>query len=222
MAFKTWLDNLVYRIFEAPRGLDFARNAYPYKSGSDNVWYERTYTEHVKKIFSYIKDKRRPFLDLGCGKGYLLYRLQKLGFTHTDGLEYNLEFAATALQNMERLGLEDKITIYNMDARDFVDFDRYEIIYMFHPFRAPVMREVVRHVEESLDRRPRPFTVVYFYPIEHRFWDISPYFSLAKIRVIHFANTEMEVCYYEHEPGKVRPRLPRFSDVLHHELEQTD
>ncbi len=211
---KTFLDEMIYKFTEQPRGLDFSRNVYPYADESDNVWYERTAKKHIRTIFSYFEDKSLPVLDLGCGKGYVLYQLQKMGFAHTDGIEYNPEFAAIAEENMEKLGLADKVNISNMDAREFMGYDSYAIAYMFHPFGGETMRAVLENIEDSLARRPRKFYAVYFYPVEHVMWDESPFFVRKMSMVMEFLNTELDVYYYEHDPARRPRRKPRFRDVL--------
>jgi SAM-dependent methyltransferase len=216
------LANVYLTLTELPKGLDFARNVYPYSVGSENVWYERTHPAHIKKIFSYFKERARPVIDLGCGKGYMIYRLKQMGFFHVDGVEYDEEIYQIACQNMEMLNLEKEVTIYHMDARDFDDFDQYGILYLFHPFKGSIMREVIRNVEKSLARKPRRFTVVYFYPIEHRMWEMSPYFEREKVMLLEYSNINMEVCYYEHDPArKIVPRID-FSKVLQNALDKAD
>ncbi len=211
---KTFLDEMIYKFTEQPRGLDFSRNAYPYADESDNVWYERTAKKHIRTIFSYFEDKSLPVLDLGCGKGYVLYQLQKMGFKRTDGIEYNPEFVDIANENMEKLGLAGKVRILNMDAREFEHYDSYGIVYMFHPFGGQTMRAVLSGIEESLRRRPRKFYAVYFYPVEHVMWDESPLFVRKMSMVMEFLNTELDVYYYEHDPQRRPRRKQLFRDVL--------
>lgn len=215
---KTFLDDMIYKFTEQPRGLDFSRNAYPYADESDNVWYERTAKKHIRTIFSYFEDKRLPVMDLGCGKGYVLYQLQKMGFARTDGIEYNPEFVEIAQANMEKLGLSKKVRIHCMDAREFENFDSYGIVYMFHPFGGKTMQAVLQNIEESLVRRPRKFYAVYFYPVEHLMWDESPFFVRKMSMVMEFLNTELDVYYYEHDPARKPRSRPRFRDVLENKL----
>ncbi len=218
---KTFMDNMIYRLKEAPKGLDFARNTYPYGPQSDNIWYERTSPRHLAEMFSRFKDKTVPVLDLGCGKGYVLYALNKIGFSRVDGVEYTPAIAEIAANNMRALGLKDKVTIFNVDARRFDNYDPYGIIYMFHPFRKEVMKKVVHNLEESLKRAPRRFTVVYSNPVEHIFWDVSPYFILKEKDTLTFMNLEMDVYYYEHDPErKTKKQGLMFKDVLISNMER--
>lgn len=212
---KDFLDKMIYRFKEAPKGLDFARNRYPYRDEDDNVWYERTHPRHIREIFSYFDNRDISIIDLGCGKGFALYRLVEMGFARADGVEYDKNISAIARQNLKILKLEDKAAVFNMDARDFTDFDRYGVAYMFHPFRTTVMRKVIANLEKSLERAPRRFTVVYFNPVEHRLWSASPFFTRREKRTMFYYNNELDVYYYEHDPNWQRPS---FSEVLNRNI----
>jgi predicted RNA methylase len=211
---KTFLDYMTYWLREAPRGIDFARNYYPYGADSANIWYERTQERHLRQIFSYFPDTGRAVLDLGCGKGCALYTLYRLGFRRLAGLEYTACLADVARRNMDILGLADEIGIMTGDAAAFRDYDAYDIIYMFHPFDESVMRHVVRAAEESLHRKPRAFTVVYFHPMVHLLWDRSRMFRRTAQMTMQYFNAELDVYYYEYDPNKMKEGDVRFRDVL--------
>lgn len=215
---KTLTDNITYALFERGKGLDFARNEYPYEEGSDRIWYERTHYPHIRKIFEYIKDKKRPVLDVGCGKGYALYCLHRMGFTDVSGLEYTDSIYTTAVKNMHALNLIDTVNLIHGDAAEFTGYDPYEIVYMFHPFHEGVMRHVVGNIEASLKHRPRPFTVVYFHPMAHMLWDRSPIFSKTAQKQIEYFNGALDVYYYEYDPDKLKHNGVSFSDMLKREI----
>lgn len=214
---KTFTDYLTYWFKEKPKGLDFARNYYPYGDNSHNIWYERTHARHLKQIFSYIKDKNRPILDIGCGKGYALYSLHKLGFTNLTGLEYTAYLSKVAKNNMNALGL-DEIKIIKGDAAKFDNYDPYEVIYMFHPFDYNIMENVVFEVMRSLKRAPRPFTVIYFHPMAHLLWDRSPVFKKTASTQVQYFNAILDVYYYEFDSAKLNPSGISFKTMLNNEI----
>jgi len=215
---KTFIDLMTYWIKEAPKGLDFARNYYPYGEGSDKVWYERTHERHIREIFSCFEDRSLPVLDIGCGKGYALYCLNKMGFTKLTGLEYTDYLSGIAKKNMKALGLEDKVEIIKGDAAEFEDYDEYQIIYMFHPFDGNIMGNVVKYAERSLARKPREFTVVYFHPMEHLLWDRSPVFRKSGQITIQYFNADLDVYYYEYDPDKLKMDGVSFREILDREM----
>lgn len=211
---KTFTDYMTYWLKEKPKGLDFARNYYPYSDDSHNIWYERTHARHIKQIFSYIKDKNRPILDIGCGKGYALYCLHNLGFKNLTGLEYTSYLSGVARNNMDKLGLTDQIKIIKGDAAVFNNYDQYEVIYMFHPFDYNIMENVVREVMRSLKRKPRPFTVIYFHPMAHMLWDRAPVFRKSATTQVQYFNAILDVYYYEFDPFKLKPNGVSFKNIL--------
>lgn len=207
---KTLLDEFVYRTKEAPKGLDFARSSYPYDAHSDHIWYERTAPRHAEEIFSCLSNKNLPVLDIGCGKGFVLAYLKQQGFSVVDGVECNEELATICRNNMEQLGYNE-VQVFHKDIRGFFGMDDYQIIYLFHPFKARIMAELVSEVEQSLVRYPREFTVIYANPVERMFWDRSPLFVQKKKKTLAYLNREMDVLYYEHNPSF---KAPQFKEIL--------
>ncbi|MDL2237991.1 class I SAM-dependent methyltransferase [Christensenellaceae bacterium OttesenSCG-928-K19] len=214
---KAWMDNIIHRFSEAPKGLDFVRNVYPYEKDSDHIWYEKTNKKHLNLLFSRFTDKTLPVLDLGCGKGFVLYWLNKMGFAKVDGVEYNTKLAEIARKNLKIAGMEGKSTVFNVDARDFDRYDDYQMVYLFHPFKGKIMREVVRRLEESLARAPRKFIIVYFYPVEHHVLDESDFFVLKEAHVVYFVNVVMDAYYYEFNPDYAKAKKS-FHDLLRQEM----
>jgi len=219
---KHFSDYLVYWITEAPRGLDFSRNEYPYPKDSERIWYERTTGRHINELFDYFEDKNRRVLDIGCGKGYALYKISRMGFTRVDGVEFERKLADTARRNFEKLGIDKKIQVFNMDVRDFDGYDHYDVIYMFHPFKESIMRVVANDVEESLRRCPRPFTIVYFHPMEHKVWDESRMFYRSMGYTLTFVNAELDAYYYEFDPNYRKKAInPAFKKILETAMKST-
>lgn len=216
---RSIIEFFVYLFRELPRGLDFVRNSYPYGRRSERVWYEPTRSDFAQRIFLYFEGEKPPVVDLGCGKGYVLYCLNRMGFTRADGVEYNARLAATARRNMEQLGIADDVTVYNCDVVEFDRYDDYQIFFMFHPFGTKTMGRVVHLIEESLARKPRRLTVIYFYPQDHALWDKSPMFVRSKETVLSMTNPELKVYYYEFDPDwENRADRPEFKEVLHKAL----
>lgn len=103
-------------------------------------------------------------LDLGCGKGSALCTLARFPFVEVAGLDMSADMALTAMENARRLHLSQvDVTVGN--AAEYTDYDRYTHLYLFNPFPAAVMTAVMGNLAESLQRAPRRFTVIYFFPV---------------------------------------------------------
>ncbi len=58
--------------------------------------------------------------------------------------------------------------------------DRYTHVYLYHPFPAIVMSDVVRNLADSLTRTPRKLTLIYRNPVCHSLVLESGYRKVAE------------------------------------------
>ena len=167
------------------RGVDFYRielrkNTEPSPDSSvyDIYLYESTHLRtdrQLRKICRHVS-KNDAILDVGCGKGRMLEFFSRYPFRKADGLEVDKGLSVIAKSNMHRLGLSSKV--YNVDARDFEHWDRYNYYYFYNPFPKEVMDVCLDHIVLSLFRRPRKITALYANPachlsfIEHGFKEV--------------------------------------------------
>jgi SAM-dependent methyltransferase len=105
-------------------------------------------------------------VDLGCGKGSAMCTLARFPFEEVAGVELCESLARIAEANGRKLGLTN-FRVHVSDATEFKDFDRFTHIYMFNPFPAAVMTEVMNNLAASLSRKPRQLTVIYLFPVCH-------------------------------------------------------
>ena len=165
-----WVD-LRYRLSVKWHGLDFAmiedvealgltRARSKFYCDSGGPWLE--------EILKTIKISRSDAaLDIGCGKGGAVITLARYPFMRVDGLELSESLIPIARNNLERMGITNA-TIHHADASQFAGYDNYTFFYLFNPFPAEVMRETLAAINVSLQRRPRPVTMVYMNPIAHQ------------------------------------------------------
>lgn len=72
---------------------------------------------------------KKSFLEVGCGLGVKLYLARKLcGVEDVQGIEINPLYASIASQLIDG-------KIHNMDAREFTDYDQFDVIYAYSPLR---------------------------------------------------------------------------------------
>jgi predicted RNA methylase len=105
------------------------------------------------------------FVDLGCGLGRVVFAASRLGADRAVGVEIDAPLVAQCKQSAQRGG-------YPAEAVDFVcapaqtyAHDDTTVLFMFHPFGAGTVREVVAGLDAALDARPRKLTVIYFNPV---------------------------------------------------------
>ncbi len=127
--------------------------------------YEPSYD--MPGVFSYLNIKEGDrLLDIGCGKGFAMYRFADLPFSRIDGVELSHSLADIAEKNLEKLFPREKerFHIYRENALDFDELDEYNYIYMYNPFPPAVVGRFAEKLKESAKNGNRTLTVIYQNP----------------------------------------------------------
>lgn len=200
----------VYLLVERPQGLDFIRRDFSALGLSDNAsCYCSIPRQAMEKLFERIPVRQEDaFLDIGSGKGYVLYLANQMGFGSVHGIDLSKGLCDVACKNMDALKISDAVTVQCIDATAFKDLDGYSILFLNNPFSGDVMSKVVRNIEDSLKRKPRDLTIVYVYPCCHQIFDGSLLLHLAEKRFVSIYNPmkKWEVYYYKSEIGQKRQK----------------
>jgi SAM-dependent methyltransferase len=111
------------------------------------------------------------FIDVGAGKGRAVLVASEYHFRKVAGIELNPGMAAIARQNVEhwtRAHSEDPtaasiapIEIYEQDALDFELPGTPTLLFLFHPFEAPVLKQLLRRIETQFANRPGSLDLLY-------------------------------------------------------------
>ena len=109
-------------------------------------------------IFNY------TFIDIGAGKGRGLLVASEYRFHKVIGIELKPALAAIARQNVDlwtqnhsedsTAGPLAPIEVIEQDALEFEFPDTPTLLFLFHPFEAPVLRQLLRRIETSFAKRP--------------------------------------------------------------------
>jgi SAM-dependent methyltransferase len=105
------------------------------------------------------------FIDVGAGKGRGLLVASEFRFRKVVGIELNPSLATIARQNVAhwiRTHSADPtsprlapIEILEQDALDFDLPATPTLLFLFHPFEAPVLRQLLRRIETQFAARPK-------------------------------------------------------------------
>lgn len=107
------------------------------------------------------------FLDLGAGKGRVVYQAARLSFRRVIGVEISEDLVAVARRNISRNERHLRCRDVELVCADVMDYevpDDVTCAYLYNPFVGEPMRAAVRSLVESYDRRPRELTVIYANP----------------------------------------------------------
>ncbi len=108
------------------------------------------------------------FVDLGSGKGRVLFLAAEYPFRRILGVEFAVELHHAAQKNIQRFRYFKKqcnnIESLNMDAAEFEFPNENLVIHLFNPFGGSVMEQVLANLAASLRRNPRHIIVTMLYP----------------------------------------------------------
>jgi SAM-dependent methyltransferase len=118
------------------------------------------------------------FVDIGAGKGRALLVASEFPFKRVVGVELNPALAAVAKKNVAEWTASHAadptaqpiaaIEVLEQDALEFVLPDGPVLLFLFHPFEAPVLSEMMRRVTDQLARRKRPALEILYVNAECR------------------------------------------------------
>ena len=101
------------------------------------------------------------FVDLGCGKGRSLLIAAQMGFRRVIGVEFAAELAAIARKNIQLTGVT-KAVVIDADAATFSLPQGNLVVFLFNPFRNPLVQKVVANLEQP---RAGKLYVIYSNPV---------------------------------------------------------
>ncbi len=132
---------------------------------SDAVVYEGTPYLLLMEIMRWLDPAPADvFMDLGCGKGRVLAMAMRTRAGRLVGVEQDADFLAAAQRNLRRDPPDARVTLQRALAQS-CNFDDVTILFLFNPFGAATLREVLARVEDSLRRHPRRLRIVYVNPV---------------------------------------------------------
>jgi hypothetical protein len=138
-------------------------------------------------------------VDYGSGKGQVLLQAAKQQFTSIVGVEFSKELHKIAQENIEKFYLKhpktDKPISVCIDARLFEPKKEHCVFYFFHPFKAPILAEVLNQIEKSLKQNPRKVLPVYVYPVCRGEIDLRKHWKLKD----DFSVRNYQCLFYEFE-----------------------
>jgi SAM-dependent methyltransferase len=91
------------------------------------------------------------FIDIGCGKGRILLVAARLGFRRIVGVELAPELVDVAKKNLAKLAVTNALLIHG-DAAEYVFPPGALLTYLYNPFGAPVMSQLLRNLEHRIEQ----------------------------------------------------------------------
>ena len=112
---------------------------------------------------------RFTFVDIGCGKGRAMLAALRFPFHHLMGVELSPELVHIASSNLERFtapwrqpGVSTEALA--ADASDFPIPAGPLVLFLYHPFAAPVMKRFLAHLGTAAKAEARDILLLYANP----------------------------------------------------------
>jgi hypothetical protein len=133
-----------------------------------SLHYEATPVKALRAMLGLldVDHSKYTFIDFGSGKGRVLLLASEYSYQRIIGVEFAETLHLIAQQNIARWTSATKrcfkLGSVCMDAGEFALPDEPLIIFLFTPFRSPVSDRVVRRIQESITKSPRPVKILYY------------------------------------------------------------
>ena len=119
MVYTSYKLHFCIYFFEWPRGIDFSMRDKNSNTELGLNGYARTSKSALRRIYDIIDIKNKNFLDIGSGKGAVVYNTFQLGAKLSVGIEFNEKLHKIALSNFNNLHCTDTCFSIHCDAREF-------------------------------------------------------------------------------------------------------
>jgi SAM-dependent methyltransferase len=145
--------------------------------------YVATDAKAVKEVFENfrIEHERFTFIDLGSGKGRVLFIASDYPYKRIVGVEFAEELHETAQKNIRTYRSKNRkcrdIEAVCLDATRFEFPAEPLVIFLFNPFRGQVLQKVIKNIEDSLEDSPREIYILYMAAFDRHLFDESVYFT---------------------------------------------
>lgn len=163
-----------------------------------------------------IDHRRFTFVDLGCGKGRAMLVASRHSFERIVGVELSGDLCDAAYANIACFEapwpVVSSFDILNTDATAYAFPEAPLVVFLYHPFLGPVLRRVLRRLEEGVGRQPREVYLLYAnptydeimaeFPFLEQLWFYKLPLSAEDAAADRHGITHETFALYRHRPGK--------------------
>jgi SAM-dependent methyltransferase len=140
-------------------GIDDAKKEHAYEYGP-------THAVPLRKLFKALRiQPGKVLVDLGCGKGKVLLIASEFGFKEVRGVEFSPLLCDIASNNCSTYKARTKTnTVFSIHKSDVLDYgikDDEDVFYLYDPFDAYILKQVLKNILASLQRRKRKIWIIY-------------------------------------------------------------
>lgn len=123
----------------------------------------------LRKFFRTITPHLPPqpvLVDIGGGKGRVLFVASEFSFEKAIGVEFAAELAEAGKRNIiefqKHSSSTTKLVMVHADAAVYAIEPDQNVFLIFNPFDSSVLRKVLANIQSSLEQHPRPMLISFF------------------------------------------------------------
>lgn len=172
-------------------------------SKRDNAaMYDSILISYLRKLFRVLRiEPGKVLVDLGCGKGRVLLIASEYGFREVRGIEFSPSSCGIARNNCliykTKTKTNTQFTIIESDVLDYKIRDDEDIFYMYHPFNASILKQVLFNISESLQVKKRKVIIIYCNPVNYQL--VMEIMKPVRVQYLNVGNKESCFAIFEIE-----------------------
>ena len=169
-------------------------------SGSRNDRWSTAYYGIAPSIFNAVLSELREsipgasFVDMGSGKGRAVMLAAQLPFAEVFGVELSPALHHVAEVNLETFRSRSQVgTNVHLLCKDAAEFEFPApplVLFFYHPFCKPVLKTVLRRLEQSLRAHPRSAHIVYINTELREVLDGTPFLTKTFARTLTMSDED--------------------------------
>lgn len=170
--------------FEAITGVDFIAPVGHEELDIDNecCQYQVTIKDAFVQMLKHVPDTAGSvFLDVGCGKGMMLYFATRFGFRKYMGLDISPTLINIARENFRKLNLvfDHELIVEDVRNIDPMRLNEVNVIYLYNPFSAGILESFLQILKKSQILAPRTVWLVY---CNARYPELLPQYGFSTVK----------------------------------------
>lgn len=145
----------------------------------DMYGYLPAFYGRIEKMIDFLRlTKNDIFIDLGCGKGRVVFKVALQNLKKVIGVEMDSNLIDIARRNLNNLKKSNTaIELIHTDAAAY-KITEENIFFLFNPFGHKTLQQVILNIKESLMAYPRKIRIIYYGPVHRGLLDSQDWLFL--------------------------------------------
>jgi len=114
------------------------------------VSYRPSFSSWTRETLDFLKDhvdfSTGNFIDMGSGKGKVLFVANSYPFKKIIGIEYSDSLSEVCEKNINKLGVGNKVNLLNIDATTYQPSNDDLVYYFFNPFKGDILEKTLSNI----------------------------------------------------------------------------